>query len=42
MNFAPKTVNMKKIKKKEPKPILTTKTTPLNNEHNLPLKHFFQ
>lgn len=30
MKFAPKLVNMKKIKKREPKAFLTTKTTPLN------------
>jgi hypothetical protein len=42
MNFVPKTVNMKKIKKKEPRAVLTTKSIPLNDENNLPLKHFFQ
>lgn len=42
MAFQPKLVNMKKIKKREPKAILTTKSTPTNDEHHLPLKHFFQ
>ena len=37
-----KSINMKKTKKREPKAILTTKSTPLNEQHHLPLKHFFQ
>ena len=42
MNFVPKVVNMKKTKKREPKAILTAKTTPINEKFGLPLKHFFQ
>ena len=42
MSFLPKLINMKKIKKKEPKAILTSKPPELNQKYGLPLKHFFQ
>ena len=42
MNFQPKTINLKKIKKREPKPYLTSKPTEENEKLGLPLQHFFQ
>lgn len=42
MTFPPKTLNMKKIKKREPRAILISKPSELNLKHNLPMKHFFQ
>lgn len=42
MKFPPRLINMKKTKKREPKAVLTTKSTPLGDKHGLPLKHFFQ
>lgn len=42
MNFTPRTITLKKMRKKEGKGILLSKGSKLNEVHNLPMKHFFQ